>query len=286
MITARRTLALQALEKSLEVRESFDHDLRTPICVYELCERVGVSVRFLNDVSMEGFYARFARPAIVLSSLRPLLRRAYTCAHELGHHFFGHGSTLDRLEEERETDRFQPDEFLAQSFAGYLLMPALGVKGAFARRGVRPETASPTQVYSVACAFGVGYETLVTHMAYGLKLLPPQSSELLLSRGLPAVRRDLIGCAHQGPLTVLDQAYEREVVDTEVGSHLLMPRSVRAESDGVVLEKSVGAGQLYRATRPGLVRVTDGDWAVIVRISRARYSGLAKFRHLEEAAGE
>lgn len=82
-----------------------------------------MKVQFLNDINTEGIYATRPKPMILISSLRPLSRRAFTCAHELGHHFFGHGSTIDELKEESESVDFQPHEFLADTFGGFLLMP-------------------------------------------------------------------------------------------------------------------------------------------------------------------
>jgi hypothetical protein len=54
----------------------------------------GVTVRF-NNINMEGMYQRGAPPRIHLSARRPLSRRTYNCAHELGHHVFGHGSSIE-----------------------------------------------------------------------------------------------------------------------------------------------------------------------------------------------
>jgi hypothetical protein len=55
---------------------------------------LGVTVRF-NNINMEGMYQRGAPPRIHLSARRPLSRRTYNCAHELGHHVFGHGSSIE-----------------------------------------------------------------------------------------------------------------------------------------------------------------------------------------------
>ena len=71
-VSTRTQLAKQALEKSLEVREEYGYDFRSPLCVYDLSDCAGVKVQFVNDVSMEGVYAALAKPTILLSSLRPL----------------------------------------------------------------------------------------------------------------------------------------------------------------------------------------------------------------------
>ncbi len=178
-----KQLAREAIEKSLELREAHQFDFRSPLCIYSLCERAGVKVTFVDDVSMEGVYMALGKPKIVLSALRPLSRRAFTCAHELGHHAFDHGSSIDELKDKARHNVFDPKEFLVDSFAGAVLMPALGVKRAFAQRGLDPKTASPQQIYVVACSFGVGYTTLIGQLAYGYQLMSDaRADELSKSR--------------------------------------------------------------------------------------------------------
>jgi Zn-dependent peptidase ImmA (M78 family) len=160
---SRTELAKQALEKSLEIREEYRYDFRSPLCVYQLAEKSRVTVRFIDDVSMEGVYAALAKPKILISSLRPAVRRVFTCAHELAHHFFGHGSTIDELQDEAESGQFQPNEFLANAFAGFLLMPAQGVKRAFSLRGLNIATATPEQVYGSVSDTKRSSDTSNTH---------------------------------------------------------------------------------------------------------------------------
>src|SRR3546814_7853863 len=117
---------------------------------------------------MEGMYQRGSPPRIHLSSKRPLPRRAYNCAHELGHHLLGHGSSIDELRENQLVRPWNvPEEYSADTFAAYALVPTLGLRNAFAVRGVKPETATPIDIYRIACLFGVWYSTLVTHLLWG-----------------------------------------------------------------------------------------------------------------------
>jgi Zn-dependent peptidase ImmA (M78 family) len=88
----RRALIIDAAQAASDARDRVGFDLIAPIDVYDLAERLGVRVLFL-DVSMEGFYQKGPPSRILLSAQRPLARRAFTCAHEIGHHWFGHGST-------------------------------------------------------------------------------------------------------------------------------------------------------------------------------------------------
>jgi Zn-dependent peptidase ImmA (M78 family) len=69
-----------------------------------LAEQEGVEVRFSALPSAEGIYSP-GKPVIVVSSLRPAGRQAYTGAHELGHHIYGHGEQFDELVEDRGKSR-------------------------------------------------------------------------------------------------------------------------------------------------------------------------------------
>ena len=289
MTAATRTqLAEQALEKSLEVREEYGYDFRSPLCVYELADRVGVKVQFVDDVSMEGVYAALTRPTVLLSSLRPLARRAFTCAHELGHHVFGHGSTIDELRDNVESGTFSPIEFLADTFAGFILMPAQGVKRAFSTRGLAATTATPEQVYAVASSFGVGYETIIGHLEYSLRYINAPRANLLRKSKPPQIRKRMLGFKTKEPVVIADQHYAPGTLDAEVGMLVLLPQGAATDSDHIEPFQDTPNGTVFRAMRPGLVRVSlpGGNWGVIVRVSRKEYAGLAKYRHLEETDGD
>lgn len=274
------------LDKSLEVRERCGFDFKKPLSVYDVCEELGVAVRFTNDVSMEGVYvaAGLAKPTIVLSTLRPPSRRAFTCGHEIGHHVFGDGTVLDELEDGRHTGGKDNKELRADAFAGHFLMPLLGVAEAFTLRGWRPEQAQPAEVYAVACHFGVGYTTLVHHMNLALHLISPQRAETLLRVRLPHLRQELLGRPVPLPLLLADRHYTSPTLDSEVDTLILVPAGASADS-GLEHFGAVDAGTIFRAAKPGIFRayLPGSDWAVLVRVSRQQYRGLARYRHLEEA---
>lgn len=283
MSTNSTELAKEALEKSLEVREENGYDFRSPLCVYDLAAKVGVTVRFTDDISsMEGVYAALKQPKIVLSSLRPLPRRNFTCAHELGHHFFGHGSTIDELREDAASSNRPPNEILADAFAGYLLMPAQAIKRAFSSRGLDMINATPEQVYLISSSFGVGYETIVDHLAFGLRYITPARAESLKKSKLPQLREKILGFTSKEPLVIADAYHAMGTIDAEVGSLILLPPGAKAEGGHVELSKEIPAGCVFKAIRPGLARVTTKDWGIMVRVSKFQYAGLAHYRHLED----
>ncbi len=289
MITITRTdLAKAALEKSLEIREEHGYDFRSPLCIYELAHHAGVKVRFVDDVSMEGFYAALAKPTVLLSSLRPLPRRAFNCAHELAHHFFGHGSTIDELQENAHKSEFQPNEFLANAFAGFVLMPAQGIKRAFASRDIKPAVATPEEIYRIASSFGVGYETIIDHLAYSLRYISVARADLLRRSRLPEIREEILGFPAKEPLVIADRHHAHGTLDAEVGTLVLLPSDAIIDSDQIEPLIDTPNGRAFRALRPGLARasVPGEQWGVVIRVSRFQYAGLAQYRHLEETDGE
>ena len=281
---------------AIRLRQNANLGLDGPIDVYGLCEQLRVPFRFV-DVSMEGMYQRTPTPYIILSALRPLARRVFNCAHELGHHAFGHGFTIDGLVQEHLASvragarpaptRFQkpPEEFLVDAFAGFLLMPTLALRKAYTVRGLRPETATPAEHFGVACHFGVGYTTLINHLTFGSKRLSSPCTEQLLRVPLAKIRSAIIGdLASVGRLIVADEHWQLPTVDAEVGTHLLLPPGSQYRGDHLVHVADTSAGRVFLASRPGIsrVHVPNESWAAFVRVSRFQYVGLGRYRHLDD----
>ena len=288
----RRTMATQAMQAATATRAKAKLDQVGPICIYGLCETLGVVVRF-NNINMEGMYQRGVPPRIHLSARRPLPRRAYNCAHELGHHVFGHGSSIDELREDAKAQPWEdPQEFLADTFAGFILMPIIGLRRAFSVRGWKPETATPAQIFTIACEFGVGYATLLTHLSAGVSMLS-RGRAAALQRVTPRVlRMRILGALTPEPLIVADRDRAAPTLDSEVKTLLLLPAGTEVSGEGIAFERDLPAGRLFRAVEPGIFRATAGDWAVFVRVAPVNknepygYVGLARYRHLEEDPDE
>ena len=282
--STRRNLARRAMLEAINVRCCAKLGQVGPLDVYDLCQKLGLRVRFV-EISMEGMYKRGRPPRILLSALRPQARRTYTCAHELGHHVFGHGLTIDELVQDAARARpLTPEEALAYSFAGFLLMPALGVRKAFTERGWRASEASPAQLLTVASAFGVGYTTLVNHLAYALDTFSASRATQLVKVPLPRIRRDLVGTALSSPLIVVDGHWALPTVDAEVGTHILLPPGTVVPGDLLAHRADTPHGPLFEAIKPGITRAERpcSEWAAFVRICRFQYVGLSEYRHLED----
>ena len=284
----RRALTKQAMQAAITTRAKAELDQRSPICIYQLCESLGIIVRF-NTINMEGMYHRSIPPRIHLSALRPLPRRTYSCAHELGHHIFGHGSSIDELYDDIKKHPWKdPKEFLADTFAGFILMPIIGLRRAFASRNWKPETATSEQMFMVACDFGVGYSTLLTHLSVGVHMISRARAADLRQVTPKDLRSKLLGTLTPEPLILADLHRAAPTIDVEVNTLLLLPSGSKINSGNLVFERDLRNGRLFRAVRPGIVQAiaNTGSWAVFIRIAPEAYVGLARYRHLEDDADE
>ena len=284
----RRALANQAMREAIAIRAKAKLDQHSPVCIYGLCESLGVRVRF-NNINMEGMYQRGIPPRIHLSALRPLPRRAYNCAHELGHHVFGHGSSIDELREYAKEDPWEdPKEFLADTFAGFTMMPIMGLRRAFATRGWTPETATAAQMFTIACDFGVGYGTLLTHLSASVQMISRARAAVLQSVTPKALRADILGALTPESLIVADRYCTGPTIDAEVMMMLLLPSGTETSGASLTHERDLAAGRLFRAVCPGIVQASadSGEWAIFVRVAPKAYVGLARYRHLEDDPDE
>lgn len=288
MTPERRRLALRASSMALRIRQEHGAAPDQPCCVYDLAEKMGVEVRFAELPSAEGIYSP-GKPVAIVSSLRPPGRQAFTCAHELGHHAYGHGEQFDELIEERgKRRRYDPKEFEADCFASALLMPKTAILKGLALRGWSPKTISSGQMYSLASWLGVGYVTLIGNMQWGMNLLERNQAAALEKLKGPQIRKSIIGCECKEHLIVVDEAWSGRPIDAQAGDILLLPSAAVIEGDMVEPIKSDQKLLLARAVRPGIGRVLirDTAWAQYVRVSRKQFTGLARFRHLEEVEDE
>ncbi|MEJ5205973.1 ImmA/IrrE family metallo-endopeptidase [Acinetobacter junii] len=282
------TLSMKGMQLALRTRSAHGFNVKSPICIYKLCELNNVIVRF-NDINMEGMYDRSPKPRIHLSALRPHARRAFTCAHELGHHLFGHGSTIDELQTSLNSPTTKhANEILADSFAAFTLMPTLGIKEAFSIRNINPKKASAREIFSIACNFGVGQSTLVNHLAYTLNWIPKSHRDFLGKITPKMIRTEILGVSVSDPLTYIDSYSNASTFDIEKGGLVLLPHGVIADINMLEQQGENQYGKVFRSLKCGITRVAipGTTWATFIRISPRNYTGLAKYRHLEEEYDE
>lgn len=282
-------LAKEALQKAMEVRMSCNLPLNKPVCPFDIAIKLGIDLRFLSLASLEGMYSNEPRPAIVIGSERPLGRQAFTCAHEIGHHAFGHGTKVDEVHQNDDSYALDnPEEFIAQSFAGFLLMPKMAIDRAFSDRHLSPQAATPKELYAVASFFGVGYTTLIDHLAYSLKLLPVNHAQALKENKLKSIRAEFDPPNDNNHVIIADEHSNGVTIDAEIGDLILAPPD--SSLDGLCLLPSVRAfqGRYWEAAERGAGRLEGlkGKWNVFVRVRPKKFHGRAIFRHLPEVENE
>jgi hypothetical protein len=285
-VTSTRDIAGRALAAAGRVRLAGGRDAFTPLCVYDLIvDHFGAAVelRFQALPSLEGMYAKGEHGSVVVvSSLRPSGRQRFTAGHELGHHVFGHGTHLDELMSEERSGRFMLDEFAADCFSGFLLMPKLALLRAFKVRTLDIEHAAPVAMYRIASAFGVGYGTLLGHLSRTLRLLSAERAAQLAKVSPKQIRIDVLGSDPGRELHLVDEHWEGRAIDTAVGDVVLVPSGCQVEGGRVQLLARRADGDLYQATAPGVGRAERGGWAAYIRVARHGFAGRAVFRHEEE----
>ena len=215
-----------------------------------------------------GCNIRTRPPQVFICAFRPLPRRVFTAAHEVGHHVFGHGAQIDEISHANEPGSYiDPDEFLVDVFAGLLLMPPLGVRRAFRIRGLSPAGSDPTDFYRVACSFGVGYSTLIDHMTLGLRMFGSDRREELLQWSPKRIRESVLGNAGSDSLVIVDDHWSLPTIDVEIGHHILMPAGTVLEGAPVADITDSAERVVVRAVRPGIARASahDGQWSAFVR---------------------
>ena len=289
-MSGRKELARSAYETAGQVRRLAGMSPAESICVFDFVHDRDVEIRFQNISSMEGLYYNddVAKPLILVSSCRPRGRQAFNAAHEYGHHVFGHGSRVDEVVDSASARQWQPDEFLADCFAGYLLMPKLAVSAAFASRGWKLAECTPEPVFVVSGYMGVGYHTLITHMRHALEIISQQHFLKLKSVTPKKLKHDVIGGNQPGEVILLDKHWGNKAVDLCVGDCLLVPEGTSIDGTCLDFEIKTPSGLVYRAMKQGLDRALNDaeDWASHVRITRTNYEGLSQYRHFPEIDDE
>lgn len=278
-------LARKAARAAARVRADLGVGPAEGVCPFDLAEGLEVPVRLVALPSLEGMYSPEPRPTIVVSVERPPGRRRYTCGHELGHHVFCHGTRLDELADEA-TALWSPEEFVAQRFAAALLMPRLAVDSAFAKRGWSISQPTPEMIFIVARELGVGFTTLVGHLEQTLGHVPRSTADALRRVRLPQLRARLAGFDVKHELLVVDRHWGRRTIDIEVGDVVVLPSNAEFGGACAAIERMPVGHLAALAPGVGSLSIDGRRLPVQIRVSRREFTGLARYRHLEEVGDD
>lgn len=279
-------LQTKAIKMAGQIRRKLKISMFDPINIYDSCIELGVDVRFV-EINMEGMYLNLEgarNPTILLSCLRPMPRRAFTCGHELGHHLFGHALKIDMLSKDRvEESYYDKDEYLVDLFAGALLMPIAGIEAAFVKRCWKLQNASAVQFYVVSSLFGVGFSTLVKHCKTNKLIDEAKKEELLKNSPLKLLQLLMQTKEVKSHFKIIDEYTDVSTIDLEVGNYLILPSHMQIEGKNLRQIKKTNCGDSYIAEYPGVIRAASIENAnsYFIRIQNSNYTGFAENRHLE-----
>ncbi|MCY4561850.1 MAG: ImmA/IrrE family metallo-endopeptidase [Flavobacteriaceae bacterium] len=279
-------IATSGIKKANALREVLGLNMFQPVNVYDACTKLEVDVRFVA-INMEGTYVSNDDPtksSILLSALRPFPRKVFTCAHELGHHQFGHGLKIDMIHEENDKKSDDDcEERLADIFASALLMPIAGIQFEFKRRNWDIKTATPIQFFTISSVFGVGYRTLIYNCSLNKLISYTKSNELSKYSPSDFLNKIFKGKQKAGHLKIIDSKYVENTVDTEVSGFLYLPKTVELEGCHLESIATTSNGVCYQMKQPGILRANDAvnGQTYFIRIQNFEYIGLSEYRHLE-----
>lgn len=274
-------LARQSLRAAMQLRRHLSIPREVPVCAFDVAKMIGADVRFLDAPSLEGMLVRDPGLRVLLPSTRhrPKARILFSCAHEIGHHQLGHGTKVDRYLS-GESGQFDDEEYLADSFAGHLLMPRPAVLSQFERRGWSAHHPSELEVFCVAGELGVGYETLLTHMNVVLGLISNNERAVLKKHSPKSIRASLFGAEDLDPVLILDQHWSNQVIDLEVGDNLFLTKGCEVASDLLEVVQQDSQFVICRARHAGQERINTLNSECTLRVARKHYTGPFQNRYL------
>ncbi|MDQ7815899.1 MAG: ImmA/IrrE family metallo-endopeptidase [Melioribacteraceae bacterium] len=278
----RVLLSKNAYYSSVKLRKRIGLPLDVPIPIYDIVENYGIDVRFLDTKSIEGMYSKTPGPAILIGAYRPKGRQTFTCAHELAHHIFDHGSKIDEIKEYKIQD--SEEEFLADCFAGYFLIPPFAINYIVKLKKWSLSKLTPIQTLYLSNYFGVGYTTIINHLCYSLKLISTDKLRELVSHSKKNIYNQLTQMTISSDLLIIDNCHKINM-DVNVGDFVYTPKDIFYEGINLSLENILSDGNLYKAVSVGISRFTNNqnDWAKYCRISKKDFVGRNKYKHLGEA---
>lgn len=138
-----------------------------PVDVYAAIHAANVKLLWRPLPRAFGWYLNdpAARPGILVNNQLTATVQRHTAGHELGHHFFGHGSRVD-LDLDPfaiAQQRWTAPEKAAEAFAVWFLMPRRAVTAAMAALRL-DRLRTPAEVYQLSLLLGTSYQFTARHL--------------------------------------------------------------------------------------------------------------------------
>ncbi|QDT66480.1 ImmA/IrrE family metallo-endopeptidase [Calycomorphotria hydatis] len=276
-----RLAATLGLRHAAETRSRANLDRDSAVNIFDLCRRLGVSVRFIDAPSLEGMYEKELGPTILLPGIghRPLARLAYSCAHELGHHVLRHGTRIDELlGPSTYPDRKDPQEVSADTFAAFLLMPRNAIHRVLPKLSLSGESLLPIDCYLASAALGVGYSSLITHMSRDLRFFSSSFANTLIRTTPKMIRSQVWPPSVATNLIIGSERWSGIPMDFRVGDYLTGFSDIFDEYPSLKHVGTCDYGEVYEICEIGIETIDELNFTI--RASHPEFIGLDKFRFL------
>lgn len=157
----------------------FGVDKSRRVDIYGVLARLGIVVVFRRLPRLAGAYVIDPSGAlgILINANHPSTKQRYSAAHELGHHYLGHGTCVDTdigASTPWGRSGLSQQEKEAEAFASWFLMPQPLVRGLLAQADQPPRTSD--DVYELSLRLGTSHEATSWHLA-NMKVVDRQTAQ-------------------------------------------------------------------------------------------------------------
>lgn len=291
----------EAMVRAAHLHHDLGLDTTQRIPIFDAIDNMDVMLNVAPLPKLSGAYVRQddAPPGIMVNLQHPLSRQRFSAAHELGHHVFGHGSTLDPEAGELlevQSGGVPDEEKVAEAFAAWFLMPQSAVRAALARAGVTKPT-RPVDAYRVAVDLGTSYTATVHHMTL-MRLIDSQTDRAWRKVAPAKIKRELAGAdtpenawrdVHLVGLPVTDSVHahpgDRLVIDVVENASTGYQWTVQPDGGGLAvaadrdlavdLDGPPGSGSVRRF----VIEVGNEPGSLELTLARPWESDIAAVRH-------
>lgn len=191
------TKAAHTLHRDLGLREPLERSGGGRVDVFGVIAKLGATLMFQPLDKLLGAYVPSEEPGVLITTKRPLPVQRFTGAHELGHLYMRHQSSLDEedilLRAPFSTrSHVARQEREADAFASMFLAPAWLLALIVQRQQWSAEClADPVTVYQLSLRLGTSY-TATCHVLERHRAITRSQRERLLSVEPKAIKRNLL----------------------------------------------------------------------------------------------
>lgn len=189
-----KTASTVSLNASAKALRKWEIPTNSWIDVFDVPKALGVFLMFrpMGKLGAAVISEPGSRAGIIVNSNHPLSKQRYSVAHELGHIYFNHPTTVDVADifESAPPNLKTKEEKLAESFASWFLMPPSLMDSYTAERGIK-RIDTPAEAYQMALFLGTSYEATINHLQFTKRLSRARAASLLKTQPRQIKKRTL-----------------------------------------------------------------------------------------------